>query len=38
MGRQAGDPLLLTAGLDRERANLALAARSMGDLADEVLA
>ncbi|MDW4907594.1 hypothetical protein RB628_20150 [Streptomyces sp. ADMS] len=38
VGRPAGDPLLLTAGLDRERANLALAARSLGDLAGEVLA
>jgi len=38
VGRPAGDPLLLTAGLDRERANLALAARSMGDLVGEVLA
>jgi len=36
--RTAGDPLLLTAGLDRDRANMALALRSLGDRADEVLA
>jgi hypothetical protein len=36
--RPAGDPLLLTAGMDRERANLALATRSLGDRAAEVLA
>ncbi|MFI1353768.1 hypothetical protein ACH4TV_09305 [Streptomyces sp. NPDC020898] len=38
VGRPAGDPLLLTVGLDRDRANLALAARSMSDLVGEVLA
>jgi hypothetical protein len=36
--RPAGDPLLLAAGLDRERANLALATRSLGDRVAEVLA
>ena len=36
--RPAGDPLLLTAGLDRDRANMALALRSLGDRAGEVLA
>jgi len=38
VGRPAGDPLLLTAGMDRERTNLALATRSLGDRAAEVLA
>lgn len=38
VGRPAGDPLLLTVGLDREQVNLALAARGMGDLVGEVLA
>ncbi|MFJ1669125.1 hypothetical protein ACIOK4_22530 [Streptomyces bottropensis] len=36
--RSAGDPLLLAAGLDRDRANVALALRSLGDRAREVLA
>jgi hypothetical protein len=36
--RSAGDPLLLAAGLDRDRANMALALRSLGDRAREVLA
>lgn len=36
--RPAGDPLLLAAGLDRDRANVALALRSLGDRAREVLA
>lgn len=36
--RPAGDPLLLTAGLDRERSNLALAARGLSDRLAEVLA
>jgi hypothetical protein len=36
--RPAGDPLLLAAGLDRDRANVALALRSLGDRAGEVLA
>lgn len=36
--RPAGDPLLLAAGMDRERANLALATRSLGDRVAEVLA
>ena len=38
MARPAGDPLLLAAGMDRERANLALATRSLGDRVAEVLA
>jgi hypothetical protein len=38
VARPAGDPLLLTAGLDRDRANVALALRSLGDRAREVLA
>ncbi|MEW2394770.1 hypothetical protein [Streptomyces sp. NPDC046862] len=38
VARPAGDPLLLTAGLDRDRANMALALRSLGDRAGEVLA
>ncbi|MGW0941606.1 hypothetical protein ACWD4O_03510 [Streptomyces sp. NPDC002623] len=37
VARPGGDPLLLAAGLDRERANLALAARSLDSLAAEVL-
>jgi hypothetical protein len=36
--RPAGDPLLLAAGLDRDRANVTLALRSMGDPVREVLA
>lgn len=36
--RPGGDPLLLAAGLDRDRANVALAMRSLGDRAREVLA
>ncbi|MEU1271925.1 hypothetical protein [Streptomyces sp. NPDC005799] len=36
--RPAGDPLLLTAGLDRDRANVALALRGIGDRLAEVLA
>jgi len=36
--RPAGDPLLLAAGLDRERANVALALRGLGDRITEVLA
>lgn len=36
--RPTGDPLLLAAGLDRERVNVALALRSLGDHAKEVLA
>ncbi|WP_200305028.1 hypothetical protein [Streptomyces adelaidensis] len=36
--RSAGDPLLLAAGLDRDRANMALALRTLGDRAREVLA
>ena len=36
--RAAGDPLLLAAGLDRDRANVALALRSLGDRVREVLA
>ncbi|TQE17013.1 hypothetical protein Sipo8835_01430 [Streptomyces ipomoeae] len=36
--RPAGDPLLLAAGLDRDRANVALALRGLGDRAREVLA
>ncbi|MGW0826480.1 hypothetical protein [Streptomyces sp. NPDC002845] len=36
--RPVGDPLLLAAGLDRDRANVALALRSLGDRAGEVLA
>lgn len=36
--RPAGDPLLLAAGLDRDRANVALALRSLGDRVTEVLA
>lgn len=32
------EDLLLTAGLDREQTNLALAIRSLGDLAENVLA
>lgn len=35
--RPAGDPLLLTAGLDRDRANVALALRGLGDRVTEVL-
>ncbi|WP_338896171.1 hypothetical protein WBG99_11120 [Streptomyces sp. TG1A-60] len=38
LDRQAGGPLLLAAGLDRDRANLALALRGLGDRAREVLA
>lgn len=36
--RPAGDPLLLTAGLDRDRSNVALALRGIGDRLAEVLA
>lgn len=36
--RPAGDPLLLAAGLDRDRVNVALALRTLGDHAAEVLA
>ncbi|MEU5045774.1 hypothetical protein [Streptomyces griseorubiginosus] len=36
--RPAGDPLLLAAALDRDRANMALALRSLGDRVTEVLA
>jgi hypothetical protein len=36
--RPAGDPLLLTAGLDRDRSNVALALRGLGDRLAEVLA
>ncbi|WP_203616236.1 hypothetical protein [Streptomyces sp. SID13726] len=36
--RPTGDPLLLAAGLDRDRANVALALRSLGDQVAEVLA
>ncbi|WP_235990117.1 hypothetical protein [Streptomyces ureilyticus] len=36
--RPGGDPLILAAGLDRDRANMALALRSLGDRAAEVLA
>lgn len=36
--RPGGDPLLLTAGLDRERTNVALALRTLGERAREVLA
>ncbi|WP_246204220.1 hypothetical protein [Streptomyces tailanensis] len=36
--RSAGDPLLLAAGLDRDRANITLALRGLGDRAREVLA
>lgn len=36
--RPAGDPLLLVAGLDRDRVNVALALRTLGDHAAEVLA
>ena len=36
--RSAGDPLLLAAGLDRDRVNVALALRSLGDRVQEVLA
>lgn len=35
--RPGGDPLILTAGLDRDRANMALALRTLGDRAAEVL-
>lgn len=38
VARPAGDPLLLAAAMDRERANLALATRSLGDRVAEVLA
>ncbi|MDH6629197.1 hypothetical protein M2271_007033 [Streptomyces sp. LBL] len=38
VARPAGDPLLLTVGLDRDRANVALTLRSLGDRAGEVLA
>lgn len=38
VARPAGDPLLLAAGMDRERANLALATRSLADRVAEVLA
>ncbi|NGO10762.1 hypothetical protein G5C60_24990 [Streptomyces sp. HC44] len=38
VARPAGDPLLLAAGLDRDRVNVALALRNLGDRAREVLA
>ena len=38
VARPGGDPLILAAGLDRDRANMALALRSLGDRAAEVLA
>ncbi|GGK53050.1 hypothetical protein [Streptomyces flaveus] len=38
VARPGGDPLILAAGLDRDRVNMALALRSLGDRASEVLA
>ncbi|WP_228022783.1 hypothetical protein [Streptomyces acidicola] len=38
VARPTGDPLLLSAGLDRDRVNVALALRSLGDRVGEVLA